>query len=567
MTASFLEAPGMAELFGQARRSANLAMDAELEPAVPWAPDPHSAYQSRPLDWMVDKLGVDRASLQWTLHEAYKGHKWDGTVDPFIVVLDALGTWERVIGVESGNTTGKTWLGGRLVLWFFACFRNSITVTVAPKEDQLTKHIWKEINAAWPAFARWFPTAYKGQLSIQMVRGDENWAITGFTAGVSVDEAARSATRAQGFHAEHMLIVTEETPGIHPAVMAALKLTCGAPHNVRLAFGNPDHQLDPLHQLCTSPNAVAVRISALDHPNIVTQNPHLIPGAISQIQLDERTAEYGEEHPLYQSRVRGLSPSQAVNSLIRLEWLVRASGKSLEERAVLRRGLRSLGVDAAQSMNGDKAAIARGEGAVLEEVVAFQCPNATELGRTVVGEALRDGILPQHIGIDPVGVGAATANEVTEKLGFLVQLLNGGASPIERSARAPDGASYEWVTDANQFNNLRSQMAWQLREDLRNDRLALPRDPALFRQLMLLKYEPKNGKTVVVPKDKVKEAMGGQSPNEADAVMYWNWARYRAPTPVPEPVRVNPLERDTTDFHQPAPPAWYDTLAQMPSDF
>lgn len=145
-----------------------------------------------------------------------------------------------------------------------------------PIEDQLRLHIWKEIGALWPRFEEHFPGAQLLDLKIRMrdpetdAKGNakEKWAATGFKCGV--DAGSVSAVRAQGFHARHMLIVTEETPGIHPAIMAAFENTCTADHNIRLAFGNPDHQQDALHLFCESPGAVPVRISALDHPNLVT---------------------------------------------------------------------------------------------------------------------------------------------------------------------------------------------------------------------------------------------------------------------------------------------------------
>jgi hypothetical protein len=38
----------------------------------------------------------------------------------------------------------------------------------------------------------------------------DDWLAVGFVAGVKADEA--SSTKAQGFHAEHMLMIIEETP-------------------------------------------------------------------------------------------------------------------------------------------------------------------------------------------------------------------------------------------------------------------------------------------------------------------------------------------------------------------
>src|SRR5690606_31098433 len=154
---------------------------------------------------------------------------------------------------------------------------------------QLKLHIWKEVGRLWPRFQRLFPEAILIDGKIRMrdsVEDRETWAATAFVCGVGATEA--SATKAQGFHAEHMLIITEETPGIHPAIMVAFENTSIAPHNLRLAFGNPDHQEDELHRFCLSPDVVHVRVSAYDHPNYVTGDDSIVPGAVGRTAVARR---------------------------------------------------------------------------------------------------------------------------------------------------------------------------------------------------------------------------------------------------------------------------------------
>jgi hypothetical protein len=519
---------------------------------------PHIEYQKNPVRWIVDKLGIPERTLIWSVSPEYRVHAWDGTVDPLATVLNALADWKNV-GVESGTTTGKTFLGACLVLWFLACFDLATVVTVAPKQDQLELHIWKEIGKLWPKFRRHFPTAELTTLRIRMVKGSDAWAAHGFVCGVGADED--SANKARGFHAEHMLILFEETPGIDPAIMKAFRDTCLAPHNLRAAFGNPDHQLDQLHQFCTSYGVQHVRISALDHPNVVCDNPSIVPGAASRVKIDERRIEDGEESRSFKAKVRGLSPAEASDALIKLEWCEAAArrGELDELRAPLLVGLPALGVDPSNSANGDKAAIARGRGAVLISVDAKPCPNSNQLGRDLLTEITRDGISPHHVGVDPIGVGAGTVNTLDDGLkgkGSTVQRLNGSAKPMSSIEKSPDGSTREWAADANLFINLRSQMWWQMREDLRHGRIAIPRDTALFRQLTTPTYTEDNGKVVVERKEDIKSRLNGQSPDEADAAVYWNWVRQRkavvAPPSRPPIDRAEPLDT-LRRKHQPPP--------------
>lgn len=491
----------------------------------------HDAYQRDPIAWMQDVLEIPETTIRWSLNEGYDAHEWDGTPDPMVAILDGL-VANRNVGVESATTTGKTFLAAAIVLWFLACFKNATVVTVAPKEDQLKLHIWKEISKLWPAFSRHFPSAQLDTLRIRMLPNSDLWAAHGFSVGVGADEG--SATKAQGFHAEHMLIVFEETPGIQYPILTAFKNTCRAPHNLRLALGNPDSELDSLHLFCEGARTDHVRISAYDHPNVVADNPNLIPGAVSRQGIEDAEQDYendgGKDNRMFKSRVRGITPEQSADALIRSEWLDRAAARYVEmERAgTIAKGIRAKGVDVANSERGDKASIADYQGRALVSVRSKQCPDSNVLGRDVHDEMKRDGVSDHHVGVDPIGVGAGTVNEMA-RLGSIVRRLNGSTRAITSREKAPDGSAMEWVPDANQFVNLRSQMYWQFREDLRNDQLAI--NPEIVKRLrsqfLLPKYEPHNGKTVVESKDEMKKRTGGKSPDEMDACVYGNWVRPR----------------------------------------
>lgn len=464
-------------------------------------------YSAHPIEYISDRLGVRKDMIDWELLEAYKSHQWDGTRNPLKTILEALaeGKW---VGVESATSTGKTFLGACIVLWFLECFKNAMVVTSAPKQDQLSLFIWKEITKLFPVFGRGDLTT----LRLRMVQDSDEWVAIGFVAGIKANED--SATKAQGFHAEHMLIILEETPGIPQPIITAFQNTCTAPHNIMLAFGNPDHQLDNLHRFCKLPNVTHVRISAFDHPNVVLDDANFIPGAASRLGLRRIKERYGDEmNPLYRSRARGISPAQGQASLIKLEWCYAStpfdSAQGPEDRD---HRLYALGVDVANSEGGDKAAIAFGYGDRLLKIDDFQCPDANQLGKRDIYTLIYEyTISPRRVGVDGVGVGAGTINALKE-LGIQVMNLGGGEQPID--------LGFE-----EQFNNLRSQMYWQLREDLRNGIIQLPNDEELFADLITPKWFTRNGKIVVESKEEIKKRLG-HSPNKGDAVVYWNWVRH-----------------------------------------
>lgn len=478
-------------------------------------------YQQNPLQYFSDRLGVKPESVNWMLNPEYENHKWDGTDNPFVVILDALVN-NKWCGVESATGTGKTFIGACIVFWFLENFENSKVITTAPKADQLFSQIWGEISKLYPMFN-------KGNLlaSGELRMTDDplcKWKAEAFVAGVTVSE--ESTTKAQGFHAEHMLIILEETPGIPAPTISALQNTSSAPHNLILAFGNPDHQHDNLHRFCQQDNVVHVRISAYDHPNVVLNNPNLIPGATSRIGIQRIKTRFGEDTPLTLSRTRGISPGQAIDSLIKVEWCLRAverlkqycddSGK-LDLNKIP--GERGLGVDVANSEFGDKAAEAHGKGDVCFKVEDYQCPDSNQLGHRVYRLIQEERISIRHLGIDGVGVGAGTINTLKEyDIKDSAINLQGAERPIEMGTE-------------EKFKNLRSQMWWTAREDLRNGEIAMVNDAELIADLTTPKFEVKQGKIVIESKEEIKKRLG-HSPNKGDAFVYWNWRRKTRSNPI-----------------------------------
>lgn len=495
-------------------------------------------YQTNPIGFLTEELHIPLETIYWGMNPGYENHRWDGTEEPLVTALEALAQWDNV-AVEAGTATSKTYvLGAGALLWFLCCWENAWVVTVAPKQEQLQRNLWKEVQKLWPEIEQKFPKARIMQLQIRMRGGtDEEWTAFGFVAGVGQEE--ESANRARGMHAEHMLVIYEETPGIHPAILTAFENTCTAPHNLRLALGNPDHMADELHKMVESPDFIPIRISALDYPNVVMnvardpgwhdlKNDHqLVPGAVSRITVKRRQRKYLEDAPwLYDAMVRGISPRESSNALIKWAWCEEAAERYPDLH--YRSGARALGVDVAASETGDKGAFAHYSGHCLTHIEAFPCPDPVKLGTEVAVLIAVQGLDPMHVGVDSIGVGSGTVNKLKE-LEVIVRSLNSGSSP---EPEIEEEGFTRAVGQEALFANLRSQMWWQMREDLQYGRLALPRDLELFRELTVVEFKLTNGKIRVQPKDEIREKLG-RSPDKADAAVYGNWVRPRELIPAP----------------------------------
>ncbi|GAB4493349.1 MAG: hypothetical protein OHK0045_22670 [Raineya sp.] len=498
-------------------------------------------YAKNPVAWLSERFGEAENSVIWELWgEHYKTHAWDGSKNPLSEAWQALarGQW---VGVESATGTGKTYWLARVVFWFLDCFEGSLVVTSAPVAGQLKTQLWSEIKTAFHKFKKLRPYAelYDSLRLVVDARGfdelsDEEQNLNAWQAiGVAsrASSGSKSNVSRQGFHRKDMLIITEETAGMDLASMQAYENTSTGEHNLILAVGNPDSQTDTLHLFCQKPSVKHLIISAYDHPNVVI-GKEVIPGAVTLGSIARRKTEYGEGSPFYASRVRGISPAQSNESLIKISWIDNCIGNDIPKDD----SQNACGVDVANSFTGDKAAVAFGQANYLLYLKEFSCPDASHLAYNLILEdavslgyynyniptVQQYNVAGEYIGVDSVGVGTSTINTLHNE-GYWAQALTGGqvldAIPKDKQGKP-----------LYNFASLRSQMYWELREDLRKGLISIQiNDFDLLKQLKFELSEPRysvNDKTIVVEKkENIKARLGGKSPNLADVVAYWNWVR------------------------------------------
>jgi phage terminase large subunit len=514
-------------------------------------------YQTDPERWLIERFGESPNSLRWSNYAGYEDHEWDGTPNPFLVMFECLAQ-KRWLGIESATSTGKTYMLPRAIYWFLDCFPNSLVVTTAPKQQQLKAVLWSEIAKGFHRFKKIRPKAEMFSMRVlpdgSMARkggtdGEEltdMWSAIGVVSGVSA--GAESATKMQGYHRENMLFVIEEAAGVPNPVFTAIKNTCTGPNNLVIAVGNPDAATDALHQFCSLDHVEHIRISAFDHPNVVTKEV-IIPGAVTQNSIDQRASEYGADTNFFKSRVRGIAPEQGADALIRYAWLVDVTPAMQPEGKVFvdieddYNSVNALGVDVANSEQGDMACLAWGRRNHLTELHEFQCPNANDIAYNVIedddwleqnkhqryftGKLRRRGVMARNVGVDAVGVGVGTINAFTT-LGYNVKALQGG----------PDKSLIPTVDDEEElgkkkemyaFNSLRSQMYFVFAQELQKREFSIEITDkrvliALFKELVTVKQGKSTAKIQVEGKPEIKKRLG-KSPNMADAAVYWNWMR------------------------------------------
>jgi hypothetical protein len=492
-----------------------------------------------PRDFVRDVLGVK--PTQEALAHGYTD-PW--TPDQERIMLSVM--QHQKTAVPSGHSCGKTVLAAWLALWFLYRRAETTVVTTATTARQVEKVLWKEIRQYHANSNPRLP----GRVlltEIDVGGSEEKWFATGFTAAKNTADI--TATAFQGLHNKHVLVIYDEAIGVPDGIKEGGDSLVIRPDDRALAIANPTDPAAWFKKACDDWNMV--QMSCEDHPNVIHNNPDIIPGAVTQVWIDGRLAEYGHrDSPLFRSKVLGLFPDQSSDSLISLGWVERAQRIVDEEEDDL--GV-ALGLDIAD------------EGEDL--TVMFACKNrrtfipklggryAWHVGRDVMQavKLVKKACLEipdiRVIALDDTGLGKGVTarlnemNEHNELPRFRHGISTEGKSSKIRILPVNFGSG-AW--DKGRFAYTKDQLWWTGREALRNDEILLPSDEemsayglppknSLPAQLTNTLYSLLNGKIACFDKRGARGAaeltklLPDKSPDLAHAWLLCLWARGQTP--------------------------------------
>ncbi len=419
-------------------------------------------------------------------------------------VLAALRDAPRV-AVRSGHGTGKTFTAACAALWFLYAFHPAKVVTTAPTQALVRNVLWNEIRrlhagARLPVGGRALEEAIK--------LGPDAFAL-----GLSTDEAERF----QGFHAEHLLVILDEAPGVRPEVWEAAETLLTTRGSRLLAIGNPTRPSGPFYAAFAPGSAWrTVRISCWDSPNLDGDAARW-PALVTRDWIETHRRAWGETSPLYRARVLGEFPDDGAGALFPRAAVEAAVGRPAPDGPADPATLR-LGVDVARTGEDATAFCLRdARGVRLRETARTRSTMETA-GR--VRQLVREhDLVPGHVFMDDTGLGAGVTDGLVED-GLAVTPVVLGAAPRDR----------------DHFANVRAECYWALREAIGDPArgFALAGDADLARELGALRYELTGAGAIrIEPKDAIRARLGG-SPDRADALAL----TFAAPRPVFDPAVV-----------------------------
>jgi hypothetical protein len=433
-------------------------------------------------------------------------HLWSKQVEILRALKD-----HRKVCVQSCHGIGKSYSASRAAAWWVDAHPagEAMAITSAPSAQQVRSILWSELGKAHR----------KGGLDGYITRGQvPEWIVDNQQVAfgrkpadyVDQDEAR---TQFQGIHARYLLVVLDEACGVPQWLWEATETLVTNEASRILAIGNPDDPTSHFAKMCAPGSGWhVIKVSAFDTPNF-TGEPvpeQLTDSLVSRLWVDERRQEWGEESPLYISKVLGEFPEVSDDVIITPKLVRQAHERDRSGHAIADQG--RFGMDVAE-FGADETCIYRNRGGMirLEDAWRKQDVDVSRARTQVLLE--RDRWRPIHI--DVVSIGAGVVRPLANR-GFKVTPFNGG-----------------WAAhDPDRFVNRNSEVWWAFREGLEAGLIDLdPADELLASQLQSRRWGlDASQRRIRIETKPEMAARGIKSPDRADAaILSYVEAGFRIP--------------------------------------
>lgn len=451
-------------------------------------PKPHP-FRYDPVGWAQAKRGAFLWSKQREIAESVRDH--------------------RYTACKSCHGVGKSFdAGGVVIPWWMDVHPagSARVVSTAPSQTQVEAILWNEISQAH-AQAGIKGRITHGQVPMWKV-GSEIYGFGRKPADLVNEDQARQAF--QGIHADYVLVVLDEACGVPGWLWEAVDSLVTNDECRVLAIGNPDDPLSYFNTVCQDGSGWnVITVSAFDSPNFTGEEvPESVKAKlVSRTWVEERRQRWGEDSPLWRSKVLGEFPIDSTDGVVPVSW---ATGcwQPLTDTATTPN---ELGVDV--GAGGDASVIVHRLGSRLRVVHTDHHPDTMKTTGEVVRLILETGAT--RVKVDVIGIGQGVVDRLRElkregRLGKEVSII-----PVNVG---------ETSTDTARFPKLRDELWWVVAREMSEGRAwdlsEMPEE--LLIELTAPKYKIDSaGRIKVESKDETKRRLG-RSPDTADAaILAW----------------------------------------------
>jgi hypothetical protein len=408
--------------------------------------------------------------------------------------------------VRSAHDTGKSFTAANITAWWLNVHPvgSAFVVTTAPTAPQVEVILWREIQRA----------KNRGNLPGHITSGTiPKWKsskhggeIIGYGRKPQDLKSEEMAAQAfQGIHARYVLVILDEACGIPEWLWNATESIATNRFARILAIGNPDVPDTYFHNTHKPGSkwkqiAIPARSTPAYTGEEVSQS--LLNDLISPTWVKDRADDWGEESPLYVSKVLAEFPEVGEETLIHPAWIQSAQFMDKSAEAVESAG--QFGLDVARFGSNETACYRNRNGYLRMEFNVKKQDTMVTSGRAV--RALNGAGLNATMVVDTIGVGGGVFDRLKEQ-SFPVAAFVASESPTTPTAR-------------RRFANFRSEAWWKFRTLLQNRMIDIdPDDHKLASQLGSIKYFIRSDGRIIVESKDDMEARGLPSPDRGDAAV------------------------------------------------
>lgn len=434
-----------------------------------------------PAAWVGERTGGRLWSKQREIVEAVRDH--------------------RRTAVKSCHGVGKSHSAALVVAWWLDTHPpgTAFVVTTAPTGAQVKAILWRYIRRLHAG------ASLPGRVN------QTEWYIGEELVAFGRKPADHDEQAFQGIHAPYVLVIIDEACGIPEQLwIAADALTTN--DGCRLfAIGNPDNPASHFRKVCREDSGWhVIGISAFDSPNL-TGEP--VPAAMSQALvsrawIEEKAGEWGEDNPIYRSKVLGEFTVDGTWQVVRQSDVTQCRlgpGRKYTPAELLPV---ELGVDVGGGS--DETVIRERRGVLAAREWKAQTDRPEVIAPMILQAIVETGATA--VKVDSIGVGFGVVGELRNLADAGRHRAQVQAVNVAESASEPD-----------KFKNLRAEIWWSVGRGLSErggwDLSTMANADTTIAQLLEPQWKPDpQGRIVVEAKDEIIKRIG-RSPDNADALL------------------------------------------------
>lgn len=418
--------------------------------------------------------------------------------------------------VKSCHGIGKSYISSRIILAFLYAYPNSVIIVTWPTFRQVENIIFREMRQAHKNSK--IPLGWT-MLKTKLELDEKRYALW-----LSSDKEDNF----QWFHAEHLLVVVDEAWWVKDSTLKVVEALMTSKGTKLLYIWNPTQAAGWFYDSHKSELYNKISVSAFDTPNFKYNEIHTVdqlksltreevnnlelvyPELVTPIWVYDRLIDWGEDSPMFQSRVLGIFPEEWEDTLIKLWHIEKSLLKEWsKEEWKLRPRRKCIWIDVARFWSDTTVLIWMDNGKMHDDIV-WQKGKDTMVTVWKAIAMFNDLWYKKELDyfvVDDTWVGWGVTDRLRE-LGYNVMPVNNASSP----------------SDKETFRDLKAEIFWMLRQAFIDWEIKIYDISRLLKDISNIKYDYTSNGLIFIKSKKDMKKEWLDSPDFADALalaFYW----------------------------------------------